>query len=102
MLRMAAWSKPRECRKAAHVDPKFPSWNGDWTSFTDYTLRVELRADSTKEEDLPHLGPRLANNLTGRAFDSLGDADRSELRKKEGWQYLLRHLEKTRGKTKKG
>ena len=86
--------------KDMDVDPKFPSWGGDWLAFADYSLRVELRADSTKDEDLPHLGPRLANNLVGRAFESLGDVDRQKLKKADGWQYLLGHLEKTRGKTK--
>ena len=85
---------------AGDVDPKYPSWSGDWNTFTDYVLRVELRADSTKEDDLPQLGPRLAQNLTGRAFECLGDIDRTKLKKGDGWSYLIQHLEQTRGKTK--
>ena len=70
------------------------------TGAADYTLRVELRADSAKDDELVHLGPRLANNLTGRAFDALGDIERAQLRKKEGLSYLLQHLERTQGKPK--
>ena len=89
---------PKEFEGA--LDPKLPWWGGDWTTFADYTLRVELKADATKEEDLPQLGPRLATNLVGKAFESLGELDREALKKKDGWPYLLKHVEKTRGKTK--
>ena len=82
------------------VDPKLPWWGGDWSTFQDYSLRVELKADATKKEDLPQLGPRLATNLIGKAFDALGSLDREALRKEDGWSYLLKHLEKTRGKNK--
>ncbi|CAE7382672.1 unnamed protein product [Symbiodinium pilosum] len=82
------------------IDPKLPWWGGDWTTFQDYSLRVELKADATKKEDLPQLGPRLATNLIGKAFDVLGSLDREALKKEDGWSYLLKHLEKTRGKTK--
>lgn len=87
--------KETEC-----VDPKLPSWNGDWTSYSDYQLRVELRADSTKKEELPLLGPRLAANLTGRAFDTLVEVNREELKKEQGWRYLLTSLQSKRGKEK--
>ena len=83
-----------------NIDPKLPWWNGDWATFAEYTLRVELRADATKKEHLPHLGPRLATNLVGKAFEALGSLDREALRKEDGWSYLLKHLEKVRGKTK--
>ena len=46
------------------------------------------------------LGPRLASNLTGRAFDAIAEIDRSQLKKPEGWKYLLQFLEKTRGEEK--
>lgn len=32
------------------IDLKLPWWDGDVTTFTDYSLRVELRADSTKQD----------------------------------------------------
>ena len=83
------------------VDRKYPAGQEIGARLQDYQLRVELRADSAKEEEeLPHLGPRLANNLTGRAFESFGNINRAKLRKSEGWSYLLEHLELTRGKTK--
>ena len=82
------------------VDHKYPWWDGNWLTYEDYKTRVELRADGCKEEDLPFLGPKLASNLVGRAFESLGDIERSKLRKKDGWSYLLTYLENTRGRTK--
>lgn len=80
------------------LDYKYPSWGGDWAAFQDFRLRVELRADSMKEEERTYFGPRLAANLSGRAFDALGDINREELKKPEGWKYLLQFLEKTRGR----
>ena len=82
------------------IDWKFPWWDGEWTSYSDYVFRVELKADATKEDELPHLGPKLAGNLVGRAFEAIADVDRVELRGKDGWKYLLRHLEQKRGKEK--
>jgi hypothetical protein len=86
--------------KEDSVDFKYPTWDGDWNKWTDYQLRVELRADGLKEDDQKLLGPRLASNLTGKAFDSLAEIDREKLRQPDGWQYFLRFLEKTRGREK--
>ncbi len=82
------------------IDHKLPSWNGEWTRWSDYQLRVGLKADGTKEEDLVLLAPRLAANLTGRAFDAIAEIDREKLKKKDGFKYLLEYLEKSRGKEK--
>ena len=82
------------------MDFKYPTWDGDWNKWTDYQLRVELRADGLKEDDQKLLGPRLASNLTGKAFDSLAEIDREKLRQPDGWQYFLRFLEKTQGREK--
>ena len=59
-----------------------------------------MRADATKKDELGMLGPRLAGNLIGKAFDSLVDVNREELRKETGWRYLLDFLETKRGKEK--
>ena len=82
------------------IDYKLPWWNGDWLTFSDYQLRCELRADATKKDELGLLGPRLAGNLVGKAFDSLVEINREELKKETGWRYLLDFLEKRRGKEK--
>lgn len=82
------------------IHARLPWWNGDWSTFTDYTFRVELRADSTKKDELCLLGPKLAYNLTGKAFDSLTEINREELKKENGWRYLITFLEKRRGKDK--
>ena len=82
------------------IDYKYPTWDGSWDRWLDYHLRVELRADGMKQEELPFLGPRLVSNLSGRAFDAISDIDREKLRKEEGWKYPLDFLAKTRGKEK--
>lgn len=81
------------------IDHKYPWWDGNWSTFEDYRTRVELRADSCKPDELGYLGPRLASNLTGRAFDSLGEIDRKKLKEDSGWEYLLNYLKDRRGRT---
>ena len=82
------------------IDFKYPWWDGNWLTYEDYKTRVELRADASKEEDLPFLGPRLASNLVGKAFDTLGEISRESLKKADGWSYLLKFLEGKRGRAK--
>ena len=82
------------------VDSKYPWWDGNWSTYEDYKTRVELRADACKEDDLPFLGPRLASNLVGKAFDTLGEIKREQLKKAQGWHYLLTFLEEQRGRAK--
>lgn len=93
---MASSAPPKD----EQIDAKFPWWDGNWLTYEDYKTRVELRADACKKDDLPYLGPRLAANLTGRAFDTLGDIQRAELKKEDGWSYLLKFLEGKRGRAK--
>ena len=82
------------------IDPKLPTWDGQWQGFTDFVTRVELKADGTKDEDLPLLGPRLAANLSGRAFDWIIDVDRAKLRSDRGWAYLIEFLKSKRQHSK--
>ena len=81
----------------ASVNPKLPTWNGEWRSFSDYKLAVELEADGQKP-DLPYLAPRLVRNLTGRAWEACVDIDREKLKAEKGYQYLLQYLRDKRGK----
>ena len=88
-------------KESEGVDFKYPSWDGDWAKWQDYhQLRVELKADGMKQEHLPLLGPCLASNLTGWAFEAIVEINRTELKKENGHKYLLSFLEKTRGKEK--
>lgn len=83
------------------IDIKYPTWDGSWDKWQEYQLiRVELRADGMKEAERNLLGPRLAANLSMRAFDSIAEIDREQLRKSDGRQYLLKYLADTRGKEK--
>ena len=84
----------RYCRLGSYhshdIDPKLPTWDGQWQGFT----------DGTKDEDLPLLGPRLAANLSGRAFDWIIDVDRAKLRSDRGWAYLIEFLKSKRQHSK--
>ena len=80
------------------INFKLPTWDGQWKSFQDYRLAVELEADGCKEDDLQYLAPRLVRNLTGRAWETCTEIDRSKLKSPEGYQYLLKFLKEKRGK----
>lgn len=56
--------------------------------------------DGTNKDDLERLAPRLVRNLTGRAWDSVTEIDRSKLKGESGVQYMLDFLEKKRGRLK--
>ena len=79
-------------------NPRLPSWTGDWSTFKAYELKVGLEVDATKEEDLVLLGPRLAKNLGGKAWEYVEEVDREALKKKDGAQYLLKYLKAQRGR----
>ena len=82
------------------VNPKLPSWDGLWSKWQSYRLSVELEMDGTSKEDLERLAPRLVRNLTGRAWDSITEIDRSKLKGESGVNYMLEFLEAKRGKLK--
>ena len=82
------------------VNPKLPTWSGDWSTWADYRMSVEFEQDSTAEDDLPKLGPRLVRNLTGKAWEAIGGIDRTALKKADGVDYLLKFLEGKRGRLK--
>lgn len=80
------------------INPKLPSWSGDWAAFEQYELRVSLEIDSTKKDEQCLLGPRLAKNLTGKAFELVETLDRDSLKKENGADYLITFLKEQRGK----
>ena len=80
------------------INFKLPTWDGQWKSFQDYRLAVELEADGCKEDDLKYLAPRLVRNLTGRAWETCTEIDRAKLKTDEGYVYLLKFLKEKRGK----
>ena len=51
-----------------------------------------------KQEDQATLAPRLARNLTGKAWEACLDIDREKLRAEKGLEYLLDFLKQKRGK----
>lgn len=67
--------------------------DGNWLAVENYKTRVEPRADASKQNELPFLGPRLAANLVGKAFETLGEVSRTDLKKADGWSYNLTFLE---------
>ena len=80
------------------TNPKLPTWNGDWKTFSDFKLACYLELDGLKQEEQVTLAPRLARNLTGKAWEACLDIDREKLRAEKGLEYLLEFLKKKRGK----
>ena len=80
------------------INPKLPTWDGNWRTFSDYKLACQLELDGLQETDQPTLAPRLARNLTGKAWETCIELDREKLRKKDGLDYLLTFLQSKRGK----
>ena len=80
------------------INPKLPSWNGDWRSFSDYRFAALLELDGCKPDEKVLLAPRLARNLSGRAWEACLDIDRTRLSKEDGVTYLLDFLRQKCGK----
>ena len=82
----------------ANTNPKLPTWNGDWRTFSDFKLACYLELDGLKQDEQATLAPRLARNLTGKAWEACLDIDREKLRADKGLDYLLEFLKTKRGK----
>ena len=82
----------------ATINPKLPTWDGSWKTFPDYRFAAQLELDGCKSDEVELLAPRLARNLTGRAWEACQEIDRSKLKAKDGVQYLLDFLRDKRGK----
>ena len=80
------------------VNPKLPTWDGDWRTFADYKLACQLELDGLKEEDQVTLAPRLTRNLTGKAWEACVEVDREKLWKSGGLEYILEFLKQKRGR----
>jgi hypothetical protein len=81
-------------------NPRLPSWSGDWATFKAFETRVSLEIDGTKKEDRSLLGPRIAKNLSAKAWEMLETVDREALRADDGADYLVKLLKDQRGKDK--
>ena len=77
----------------ATINPKLPTWSGDWLQWPDYKLSVELEADATSKDDLSRLAPKLVRNLTGKAWETAVGLEREKLKSEDGVNYLLSYLE---------
>ena len=80
------------------VNPKLPTWDGDWRTFMDYRLACYLEYDGLKKDEQVTLAPRLTRNLTGKAWEACSSIDREKLRQEGGLDYLLSFLKEKRGK----
>ena len=80
------------------VNPRLPTWSGDWSAFQAFEFRVSLELDGTRADDRPLLGPRIAKNLVGKAWEMIEEIDRAKLREKDGTEYLLKFLKDQRGR----
>lgn len=80
------------------INPKLPTWSGDWKNFPDYRFAALLELDGCKEDERIHLAPKLVRNLSGRAWEACLEINRERLRTKDGVEYLLDYLKGKRGK----
>ena len=51
-----------------NLNPKLPSWGGDWKKFPDFVTSCNLELDGTKNDDKVLLAPRIARNLWGESL----------------------------------
>lgn len=68
------------------------TWDGDPSSWADYTRKVRLQWEKTPKHKRYLLGPELASRLTGRAWSVTPSLNHQELGKKNGTKYLLSFL----------
>lgn len=80
------------------INPKLPTWSGDWKNFPDYRFAALLELDGCKEDERIHLAPKLVRNLSGRAWEACLEINRERLKTKDGVEYLLDYLKGKRGK----
>ena len=71
-----------------------PSWSGDPKSFADYEQRAKWYMRGTRKEDRCLLAFRLAQRLTGSAYNQKKKFADEEMEKEDGVLYLLRILKK--------
>ncbi len=82
------------------TNPRLPTWSGDWSTFKAYELKVGFEIDATKKEERVLLGPKLAKNLGGKAWELIEEVDRAKLREEKGAEYLINFLKGQRGRDK--
>ena len=68
------------------------TWDGDPSSWADYSRKVRLQWEKTEKHKRKLLGPELASRLSGRAWAVVPSLDHKLLQKKNGTKYLLRFL----------
>eukprot|EP00435_Cladocopium_sp_Y103_P048310 s2949_g14.t1 len=70
----------------------YVSWDGDQTTWSDYTRKVRLQFEKTEVRKRKLLAPELASRLTGRAWTVTAELDYAKLSSKSGVKYLLEFL----------
>jgi hypothetical protein len=70
------------------VNPKLPTWDGNWKTYADYRFACLLELDGCKEDEKRLLAPRLVRNLSGQAWECCLDVDRTN-----GLDYMLQEGE---------
>ena len=68
------------------------TWDGDQTTWTDYTRKVRLQYEKTEPHKRKLLAPELASRLTGRAWTVTAELDYAKLSTRSGVKYLLEFL----------
>ena len=70
----------------------YVTWDGDQTTWTDYTRKVRLQYEKTEVHKRKHLAPELASRLTGCAWTVTAELDYNKLSSKSGVKHLLEYL----------
>ena len=70
----------------------YVTWDGDQTTWTDYTRKVRLQYEKTEPHKRKLLAPELASRLTGRAWTVTAELDYAKLSTRSGVKYLLEFL----------
>ncbi|CAL1136371.1 unnamed protein product, partial [Cladocopium goreaui] len=68
------------------------TWDGEPSTWADYSRKVRLQWEKTEKWKRKLLGPELASRLSGRAWAVVPSLDHRLLQKKNGTKYLLQFL----------
>lgn len=69
------------------------TWDGDPSTWADYTRKVRLQFEKTSRKKRHLLGAELASRLSGRAWSVTHELCHEKLGKRNGAKYLLKYLQ---------
>ena len=85
-------------RERDRDEPSVPSWDGEVSSWPEYSRRVRLSFAQTPVHKRYTVAPKLVLKLRGRAWEAAANIDHSRLTQNTGTQYLLQFLKDRLGR----